>query len=452
VRSPVRGRSSDTVLAVAALLTVGALHRLWNVLHYPVRMGFDAPGNLEYIEMLMRRWALPAPDAGWSTAHPPFFYAIGAAIGRLQGLPDEDSVGRPTVLLCAALGLAAVAGTARLVHRLSPKSGRRVVLATALLVFLPVHISMSAMVSEELLTSALVSLAIVGLAIEMARPEDQRTSWRPALLGSVAGLALLTKLSAVMAIGAGALALLSEGPSRTWSRAARTSLVFAGPAALVGGWFYLRSLVLHGYLYPHGLSVHSVMFDMPPGSRGFADYVSFPLAAFSAAQAPEPALVHSVWGTTYASVWFDPHRHFLPRSAVGLELAARLILVTALLPTAAFLVGLLRGARRAWRRRSGVDRLLVALVVSMLGGYVAFTWVNPWFVTVKGSFLLGLATPFAVYSSEALDGWLSAGRRQAVVLGSLLVLLFVASLATFTYQGLFTKRDPPGTEWQSLRQ
>jgi len=444
---------SPSVLAVAALLALGSVHRVWNLLQYPVFMGFDAPGNWAYIEMLMPRWELPSPEAGWATAHPPLFYAIAAAIGMLQDSPDAESVGRPTVLLCAALGLAAVAATAWLVHELSRGNGRRVVLATALLVFLPVHISMSAMLSEELLTSALVSFAVVGLVVETTRPEDQRaTLWRPAALGVVAGLALLTKLSAAMAIAAGTLALLTEGPSRTYPRAARSAFAFAGAAVLIGGWFYLRNLVMYGYLYPHGLPVHAVMFDMPPGSRGLVDYLSFPLAAFSAAQAPDPSLVHSVWGTTYASIWLDPHRHFLPRSAPGLEFAARVILVTAVIPTAAFVIGVIRGARRALKRQSGADRILVALVVLMLGGYIAFTWRNPWFPTAKGSFLLGLATPFAVYASEVLDDWLSAGRRRAVVLGLLLVLLFGASLATFTYQGVFAKRDLPGTNWQSIRQ
>ena len=438
--------------AVAALLALGAAQRIWNVLHYPVFMGFDAKGNWEYIELLLRRFELPAPDAGWSTAHPPLFYALGAALGAVQSAPTEDSVGRPTALLCAAFGLAAVAATAWLVHRLSGGNARRTVLAAALLIFLPVHVGMSTMLSEEILTSALVSFALVGLAVELGRPEAARASLRrPALLGALAGLALLTKLSAAMAIAAGGLALLAEGARRGRGPALRTALAFGACAALTGGWFYLRNLFVYGYLYPHGLAAHSVMFDMPPGTRGPADYLSFSLAAFTEAQAADPALLHSVWAGTYASIWFDPHRHFLPRRAEGLGVAARVILVTALLPTAAFLVGLLYGARRAWRERSGVDRLLVGLVVLLLAGYVAFTWRNPWFVTVKGSFLLGLATPFAVYASEALDGWLRRGRAARLVLGAVLGVLFATSLATFTYQGVFAKWELPGPEWRSLK-
>jgi 4-amino-4-deoxy-L-arabinose transferase-like glycosyltransferase len=441
---------SGAGLGVAALLALGAVQRVWNALHYPVFMGFDAPGNWAYIEMLLQRWALPAPDAGWSTAHPPLFYALGAGLGRLSDAADPESVGRPLVLLSAAFGLAAIAATAWLVHR-QGGGARRTVLAAALLVFLPVHVAMSTMLSEELLTSALVTFALVGLAAETARPEARRRLLRPALFGALAGLALLTKLSAAMAVAAGGLVLLAEAPQRGGARALRAALAFGLAAALAGGWFYALNLVRHGYLYPHGLAAHAVMFEMPPGERGLADYLRFPAAAFSAAQAADPALLHSVWGTTYASLWFDPHRHFLPKHAPGLEYAARVLLVTALVPTAAFAAGLLRGARRAWRERSATDRLLVGLVALLLGGYVAFTLRNPWFVTVKGSFLLGLATPFAYYASEALDGWLAAGRVRALALGAALLALFAASLVTFTYQGVFQKWEPPGAEWRSLR-
>jgi 4-amino-4-deoxy-L-arabinose transferase-like glycosyltransferase len=440
------------VLAVAIPLAAGAALRVWNALHYPVFMGYDAKGNWEYIQMLMEDWTLPDPEAAWSTVHPPFFYGLGAAVGRLQSQPDADSVGLAVSLLSAAIGLAAVAATAALVLRLSGGNILRAALATLLLVFLPVHISMSAMLSEELLTSALASFTLVGLVWEMARPEaERRSSLRVALLGAVAGLALLTKLSALMLVGAGGLALLAEAQRRGYAPALRSAIVFGVSASLVGGWFYLRNVFLHGYLYPHGVSTHSIMFEMPPGSRGISDYFYFPSATFSAAQAADARMLHSVWGVTYQSIWFDPHRHFLPRWTPGLDLAARILLVAALLPTGAFLVGLFRGARRALLARSAPDRVLVALVVATLAGYVAFTFRNPWFVTVKGSFLLGLATPFAVYSSEVLDGWMRAGRVRALALGGALAVLFAASLVTFTYQGVFEKWEPPGPVWRSIR-
>jgi len=192
------------------------------------------------------------------------------------------------------------------------------------------------------------------------------------------------------------------------------------------------------------------MFEMPPGARGLWDYLRFPLAAFSAAESIDPPLLHSVWAGTHASIWFDPHRHFLPKQAPGLELVARTLLWTGLVPTAAFFVGVVRGARRALVERSAADRLLVGLVAGLIAGYVLFTWRNPWFVTVKGSFLLGLATPFAVYASESLARWLRLAGLRRLAVGAALVVLFSTGLATFHFGVLFPKKEMPGVDWRSV--
>jgi hypothetical protein len=445
-------RPDRSLLALLALLGAGTLLRAWNLFHYPVSMGFDAEGNWDYIALLSADWHLPAPGESWSTAHPPFFYALGAGIGRLLDGGSKEAIARITVGLCSALGLVAIAAVAAYERRQSPDGARRSLLAAALLLFLPVHLYMSTMLSEEILVTALVSLALIGLAQELARPAEGRSDLlRPALLGVVAGLGLLTKLSAVLPIAAGAMALLAEGPRRGWSRALRSTLSFGGAAALVGGWFYLRSLIVFGYLYPHGLPIHAEMLEMPPGSRTLVDYAYLPLAAFGAAQASDPPLLHSVWGGLWVSLWFDSHRHFLPLRAPGLEAAARALLVLGLVPGAAFAVGLVRGARRALRAGSGPDRLLVGTTVLLLAGFVAFTWRNPWFTTVKASFLLGLSAPYAIYASDTLAGWMRAGPWRRRTLGTALGLLCAASALTFSYHAVFSKHDYPGTEWRNGR-
>ncbi len=444
-------RPDGWTLALVGLLAFGAAHRAWNLFHYPVDMGFDAPGNWAYVELLMTDWHLPAPETSWSTGHPPFFYALVAAIGELLGDAGKDTIARTGVALCSLLGLAAIAAVARYVRAVEPGDTRRALLAAALVIFLPVHVYMSTMLSEEILVTALVTFALVGLARELGRPDEERSDiTRPALLGLVAGIGLLTKLSAAMPIAAGAVVLLAEGPRRGWDRALRATLAFGGAVMLAGGWFYVRNLVLYGYLYPYGLPIHAELFEMPPGTRTLLDYLRFPLAAFGAARATDAPLLHSVWGSAWLTIWFDSHRHFLPLRAAGLELAARALLVLGLLPTAAFAVGLVRGARRAVRTGSGPDRLFVGTTGLLIAGFVAFTYRNPWFSTVKGSFLLGLSAPYAIYASETLHRWMGRSRAHALALGIVLVALFAASTVTFSYQALFWKQEFPGLEWRNL--
>ena len=447
-----QSHTDRSLLALVTLFGAGTLLRAWNLLRYPADMGFDANGNWDYIVLLIADWRLPAPGESWSTAHPPFFYALSAVIGRLLDGAGKEAIARTVVALCSLLGLAAIAAIAAYVRGRAPGDSRRSLLAAALLLFLPVHVYMSTMLSEEILVTALVSFALIGLARELGRPAAERSQLlRPALLGAVAGLALLTKLSAALPIAAGALALFAEGPRRGWSRALRSALAFGGTAALLGGWFYLRNLAVYGYLYPHGLPIHAEMFEMPPGSRTLMDYARFPLAAFGAAQASDPRLLHSVWGSVWVSLWFDSHRHFLPLRAPGLEAAARALLVLGLVPAAAFGVGLVRGARRALCEGSSPDRLLVGTTALLLAGFVAFTWRNPWFTTVKASFLLGLSAPYTIYASETLAGWMRSGPWRGRTLGAALALLCAASAVTFSYNAVFRKTELPGTEWRSGR-
>ena len=248
----------------------------------------------------------------------------------------------------------------------------------------------------------------------------------------------------------------SRGTSRRARPGAglRTAFVFGLAGSLFGGWIYLRYAWLYGYLYPYALDAHRIMFTMPPGTRSVLDYLRFPLATFTDPQLLAPDLLRSVWGSTYVTIWFDGHRHFLPLEGVD-GVGAALLLLGAV-PTAAFGVGVVRGARRAWASTAGPDFALLTLTALTLVGYVAFTWRNPWFVVLKGSFLLGLCLPFAYNASEPLARWTRAGGqggRPGVVglaVSGALVLLAVLAAATFTYGLVFAKSELPGLEWTPI--
>jgi 4-amino-4-deoxy-L-arabinose transferase-like glycosyltransferase len=456
-----RGRSrvnasepSRRVFAAVAflLLTLGIAIRVYNAIEYDILWGFDARENWQYVALLTRSWALPAPDAGWSTAHPPFFYYSSASIVRLLPTQDRDLSVIALRLVSSAIGLVMVACAVLLVKKLAGGGDRRSLLAGGLVLFLPAHIYMSAMLSEEILVGSLISLVLAGAALELERPSPWPVCMqRAAFLGASAGLALLTKLSGALVIAAvGASYLLDGWRRRQLAERMRPALLFAAVAALVGGWYYARNLAGWGYLYPHGLEVHGRMFEMPPGTRSIGDYLNIPWATFIDPQVMSPDLLRSIWGTTYASIWFDAHRHFLPRELASVNLAGFAILSLALLPAAAFARGALRGTRRALRSPGGPDTLFTLMIGLTLAGYVLFTWRNPWFAVVKGSFLLGISVPVSYYASEVLDEWLEPGGMRAVLIWCALATLVACVALTFTHHELFWNNDhmrQPGTAW-----
>jgi 4-amino-4-deoxy-L-arabinose transferase-like glycosyltransferase len=432
---------------------LGAAMRIRNAFVYPSLYGFDAIYNREYVQRLSKSWELPAPSEGWAFGHPPLFYYLAAALERALG-PHGAWTEIVVRLVSTGFGLATIALLVALVRRVDPGNEARALLAAVLLLFLPAHVQMSAVFGEEVIAAAFVSAALAIAVWPPSSPASWPASPRADLVrgagaGLFAGLALLTKLSGALVVPAIVLAFVLEG----WRRdrlgsALRRSLALVLIAGGVGGWFYLRNLWVYGYVYPQNLAVHSIMFSMPPGERHLADYLYVPLSTFTDPQLLDPDLLRSVWGSTFATLWFDGHRHFLPTEGDAVRRAGTLLLVLALLPTLAFAIGAWRGLRRALSVAGSVDLALLALLALTLAGYVAFTWRNPWFASVKGTYLLGCLLPFGFYASETLARWTRDRSWRSAAIWVAVALLAVCSALVMTYGVVFARTAPPGLEWR----
>jgi hypothetical protein len=441
-------RPRGWLIAGVTVAALGALLRVVNAVRYPIGWGFDGLENWNYIRYLTRSWALPAPDAGWSTGHPPLFYYLAAALCRALGTPERDTAVIAVRLASTAAGLLTVGLAVMLVRRVDPENPARAFLAGCLLLFLPVHIYMCAMLSEEILVSTLASLVLVGVGLDLAsRP--RRPTLRAATWGAAGGLALATKLSGLLVIAAAAGAYAFDGlRRREWQSGARRACIVGIVAIVVGGGWYARNQLAYGYLYPYALPQHQAILEYPPGERKLNDYIRIPFATWTDPRALSPSLLRSVPGTTYASIWYDVHRQYLPSQGNAANRIGTFILVLALLPTSAFAVGLWRGLKRLFDSGNPLDALLLLTVGLSLAGYVLFTWRNPFFPAVKGSFLLGLSVPFAFYTSEILAEWTHRPRAVGIAVRSALAILFLAVAATFTQGVIFEKTDYPGFLWK----
>ncbi len=429
---PATGGSRSALWVVFA---IGTLMRLSNAVLYPTYFGFDVKFNWEYVQRLCLSWELPPPDAGWSFAHPPFFYYLAAVLARGVGCAEPAPTVFAVRLVSTAAGLAAIAATVALVRRVDPGNGRRALLAAGLLLFLPAQIQMSANFGEEVFASAFATGAIALASWSLITPhgsvaELRRGAW----VGLLAGLGWLTKLTGVLVVPAVLGAYLIEGlRRRQLLRTTRLCVMVALVAGVVGGWFYARNLVLYGYLYPYDLPVHAEMHLQEPGERTLLDYVYVPLSTFTDSVSLGPDLLHSVWGGTYVTLWFDGHRHFLPAKGPLVQRLGTAVLLLALLPTLAFLIGAVSGIRRMVLRTGEADPPLLLLVGFTLGGYVLFTWRNPWYSTVKGTYLLGAMLPFAFYASETLARWTAGRGLLRTATWTVLAALAIVVTLAFSY-------------------
>lgn len=447
-----------------ALAAVAVAMRVHNAFAYLLHYGFDALFNWKYVELLTEFFVLPDPEYGWSTARPPLFFHLAGGLARIFGPAARDAV--PVIRLASsAVGLGAVALCVAWV-RAQGGDAKRCVLAGALVAFLPAHVYLSAMLNEEILAASLTTLALFlylragaaagGPGGAEGAPRLRRALARDVAVGVAAGLAWLTKLTGVLTALSLAAARVLAGARERRARPALAGACAIGLAALAtGGWFYVRSYVLYGYFYPSNLAAHRIMWSMPPGERTLLDYVYVPLATFANPRLDDPALLHSVWGGTYATLWFDGQRHFTPSDDAVVDRVGALVACLAVLPSLAFFAGLARGVRRALADARAPDTPMLLLVAATLAGYAAYTWATPWFATVKGSYLLGLALPYAHYTSEVLADWTDAARRPRwlrILLFVWLAALLAAIVAAFTFgTPLWEMRggDPlPGLPWE----
>lgn len=432
---------------LAAVVAVAV--RLHNAFSYPPDWGFDASHNWQYIYALTKTWQLPAVDAAWSTGDPPLYFYLCAAVLRIVG---PKLVWIP--LLSVALGLAIVAAAMHLTRRTAPGDPQRALLAGGLLLFLPAHIHMSAMVNETMLAALCSSLALMIFVIRAS----EESVFAPRLrrvcaTGGFGGLAMLAKPSGVLVV----LATVASSAWAGWrQRDFRATglriLALIGIPLALAGWFYARSANSHGTPLPSGLPAHELMLSMPPGERGALDYLRIPLATFTDPQLLNPDLLQSVWGSTYAAIWFDAHRYFLPTDSDAVRHLGTLTLLLALLPTCAFVLGLGRGVRRCLRGEYERDAPLVLLVLMSFAGYAAFAWVNPWFAVLKGTSLLGLSLPYAYYASDSLLRWARGGRAAALGIGTALATLALCVTISCTFAGLFERNEVSGLKWKTVEQ
>lgn len=272
-----------------------------------------------------------APDApSWRpqhmTQHPPLYsLLLGWTLRLTPGAQDWpfDRTGAflrlLNVLLVAPLPLLAWAVARRL--RAPPPVG---VTAAIVTVGIPQLTHLGSSVNNDNLLVLLGALATLPLAALAQGDTSRRTA---AALGVLGGLALLTKgfalslpLWVAVAAMAGVLGARHRRPAL--ARASRAAAVALGLAGLIGGWWWVRNLAVHGTIQPSGIHV-------PEPPAGFAPDADW--------------WVRFLWHRLAERFWIEPN--VLPPGAWPVEEVAMLALGA--LVVVAFVLVRRHGLRRA---------------------------------------------------------------------------------------------------------
>jgi hypothetical protein len=436
-----------------AVFALASMQYLWNIARVAPLSGYDAPGHAAYALTILEGGRLPHPLEGWSTFHPPLYYLVLSAVwGAFSWLGPGGQlfVGR-LVSAGAMLGAAAV------LHQILRKRGTEPLVGAAvvaLALFLPATQLAATTLGNEALGVLFASLALPSVLALQTDPTDRRSA---ITAGLFAGLALATKYTGLFVASACLVPFLRRDlTAGAWRSVALGALA----ATLVAGPIYLRNVWLTGSPIPmtreddlvaRGESLFVVR------ERRIADYIGLPIETLlrpSLLQRPgdapprpgaifNEAHVH-VWGSAYASLWYDTYARRLPQRAHrdGV-LWGPLLTGLGLVPMATLLVGILISMQATWERRGrSRDAPLVAMGVVGLLAFVAFTVRNPSMVASKGSYLLPLMVPAGVLFARGA-GALSTGARRMVLCVSAAAAL--SSALVFTADLVFEPRPLPPT-------
>jgi hypothetical protein len=408
-------RSRGVTLSLVLLLTVAVLQRGWNAFNVPPLTGYDSPAHAAYMLSILEDGELPHPYSGWSTFHPPLYYLVGSEVWALL-----EPLG-PRTLVAGLRAIGSLAGLLaglvafRLVLRLGYDPWVAWV-AAALALFVPVAQLAGAMIGNEALAAGLVALALPPLLVLQRDPRDLRAA---CVSGIVVGLAVSTKYTGMLIACAAPVPFLAALLRRDFDRRVLgRALLCAALIVAIGAPAYLRNVAVAGTPIPlartrepmKGAEAELVLRERRP-----LDFFWVPPAALlrpSLYQEPgkvgsfrnRNGAMTSVWGLTYAGVWFDPfgHRTSVREHRDGVWYGPTLTML-GLAPTFAMLLGLALAVSELWRRRlQCADAPLTVLALLGLLLYTSIAIGAPSAAALKASYLLGMAVPAAVFYARGV--------------------------------------------------
>ena len=447
---PTRASRLDSadVGILGVLLALAAAIYAWNDYTLTPFIGYDADGHARYIDIVWREGRLPHPLEGWSTFHPPLYYLVASQVWAIAARIDMPT----TLLAVRGLGGIAILGVAALAYAIPRRRGATRPLAAitaAVVLFLPSAQMAASMVGNEAFAAGVSAFALAALLELHERPRDSRAA---CIAGVLVGLALIAKYTGVFVAGAA----LTPYLRRDWDRAlVRSFVLMSLLIAAIAGPVYGRNLTLVGSPVPMTRELEpqkSAEESFVLRERRASDYLFLHPGALlrpSIYQVGDEAptrhernpIMTNVWGLAYASTWYDAfgHRIGMAYHRDGV-LAGPLLCLLGLAPTIALLVGATRATGECLRSRGrSADTPLVVAAAIGLAFFVAFTWRAPATVAVKGSYLLPLLLPAAVFFASGINAFPPRSRTIALFLSAA-----AAALAALVFtNGLVFPPSPP---------
>lgn len=379
----------------------------------------------------MERGAIPAKDACFQCYHPPVFYWISAMIGNMavSGGMTPPHMMKLLQFVCCFYGIATL-GVCYVTLKKFPLSAFSRAIAFGAICFLPRHIYMSAMNSNDTISYFCVAISIYLTVVAFER---KLTPLHLALLSIALTVTVFTKYTAFAVLPAVMAGLLWAYHVRVVVSRKQLWLsllaALAVPLSVLGA--YMAANVKHYHTpLPWNVSRYDPSVHRPRDSEPIS-FVSFKPWEDVVMPMLAPGKLHSFWTMLYSGMWFDTEPYYLsfldangdwwqhyyswyrgeepfpgknPSLSHVTKFSAAGLILLGFVPLALVLVGGFLCVSGKWKtlfKASPVHRASLGLFPVLLGfniaGIIALTVRLPVYNSIKPSYLLNAMPAFMVF-------------------------------------------------------
>jgi len=400
-----------------------------NIAKIPLHVGFDVPDHYAYISYIAKKGTIPLATEGWQMFQSPLYYLFSAvlqlALAPLFNAENMQIALRIIPLFCGAMQ---VELTYRAMGYVFPGRDDLRALGTMLGGLLPMNLYLSQFVGNEPL-SGVLSSAVIVMALGLLDSETGPLSRQKLLaLGTLLGLALLTKITALLLVPPVMLLLLHSMLRKgvPLGRIINGMFLCLGVVTAVAGWYYIRNWIELGRPFVGGWDAY--LWWQDPGYRTMSDFLSFGESLIH----PVLSTTNGFWDALYSSFWLDGtigstiSYKFRPPWNYNFMISGAFLSV---LPTAGILLGLIMAVGRPKTAKPGqiFSTYSVALYFSAL--LYLYTTL-PIYSTAKATYTIGLVPCYAILCMTGLDV-ITRNRYIAAAVSSLLICWAVASYCSY---------------------
>ena len=406
--------------------------QIYNVWHYNYTLSeFDWRSHTDYIRLVAERWVVPIATQGWEMFQPPLYYLTSGIIFNIFGGTEAETIAFKAIqVFTTIIGLANIAITWWLLKTLFPQQRQARYLGLLVAAMLPIAFYMNPTISNEVFSGTMIGLAVFA-AVRFGFGE--LFDWSDAvLIGLYCGLAILTKYTGIFILISVVTLLTLRALKRRF--AWRWVLLLLATTLIIGGWHYFRNAIVFGDPFIGNWDQESnYRYEQLPGYRTSSFYTSFGSTFF---HQPEHSRWASFWDGIYTSLWSDPFSTFLNyEDPMTLPLVST-ILVLAILPTIAILIGFGNAFQQIIRRDWDHPYfILIITTILTIAALIEFTLEVPFFSTINARFLLSLTTSIGVFAALGMQTLSRNLGRMRWLLYANLGILYILILYTFLYQG-----------------